>query len=427
MGIEALEHLLQTSMGLSVVSIGSTAIARAVQERLSACKVGDLDGYQELLRVSATELQALIEAVVVPETWFFRDRHAFTALTRLVHQEWLPTHREGVLSLLSLPCSTGEEPYSMVMALFDASVPGNRFRVDAVDISARNLALGVRAVYGRNSFRGDDLGFRDRHFDPTSEGYRLRENVRRQVRFDQGNLFSADLLPGVAIYDVIFCRNVLIYFDRPTQDRALVVLNRLLHANGALFVAPAETALPASHDMVSTNEPLAFAFRKASVLPSALKRKAARAVTPLAPRRPVEPPLPAFNRGERRERGATRDAFSAAMLPARSPDPAADLTEATRLADQGHFVEAATCCEQHLHRSGPSAAAFYLLGLVRDATGNHSEAATYYRKALYLDPNHYDAQIHLALLMEKHGDPAGAQVLRNRARRLEEKNTASHE
>jgi chemotaxis protein methyltransferase WspC len=437
MGLAALENLLKVSMGLNAASIGSAAIARAVQGRLSACKVGDLPGYQELLRVSATELQALIEAVIVPETWFFRDRHAFTALTRLVHQEWLPTHPEGVLSLLSLPCSTGEEPYSMAMALFDASVPANRFRVDAVDISDRNLAQGIRAVYGKNSFRGDELGFRDRHFDATSEGYRLRENVRRQVRFEHGNLFAANLLPGVAIYDVIFCRNVLIYFDRPTQDRALAVLNRLLHAKGVLFVAPAETGLPADHDLVSTNEPLAFAFRKAGVLPSAMKQKAARKATPLALRRPAVPAVPSTGSpvalrtgpGVRAARAASAPpAAASAVLPAaRSADRSADLTEATRLADQGHFVEAATCCEEHLRLSGPSSTAFYLLGLVRDATGNHSEAAAYYRKALYLDSNHRDAQIHLALLMEKQGDPAGAQVLRKRAHRLAEKIKASHE
>jgi chemotaxis protein methyltransferase WspC len=92
-----------------------------------------------------------------------------------------------------------------------------------------------------------------------------------------------------------------------------------------------------------------------------------------------------------------------------------------RLADQGHFVEAATCCEAHLRRHGPSATAFYLLGLVRDATGSESEAGDCYRKALYLDPDHADAQIHLAFLMERRGDVAGAQVLRSRARRLQQK------
>jgi chemotaxis protein methyltransferase WspC len=439
MGLADLESLLKASMGLSVASIGSAAIARAVQERVSACHVADLHAYLELVRASGTELQALIEAVVVPETWFFRDRYAFTALARLAREEWLPTHPEGVFSMLSLPCSTGEEPYSMVMALFDAGVPANRFRVDAVDISARNLAQGVRAVYGKNSFRGDELGFRDRHFDVMADGSRLKETVRQQVRFQQGNLFAADLLPGVGIYDVIFCRNVLIYFDRPTQDRALVVLNRLLHAKGVLFVAPAETGLPASHDLVSTNEPLAFAFRKASVLPSAPKRRAAPPVKPLASRRPVAQTGPVLHAARA---VSTRLAVAslAGLHPhvqetrvghpgpaARSADPAADLSEATRLADQGHFVEAAISCQEHLRRCGPSATAFYLMGLVRDATGNHSEAATYYRKALYLDANHYDAQIHLALLMEKQGDSAGAQVLRNRARRLEQKSQASHE
>jgi chemotaxis protein methyltransferase WspC len=71
--------------------------------------------------------------------------------------------------------------------------------------------------------------------------------------------------------------------------------------------------------------------------------------------------------------------------------------------------------------------AFYLMGLVRDATGNHGEAASYYRKALYLDPDHYDTQIHLALLLEKRGDVAGAQVLRNRARRVEQKRQVTYE
>jgi chemotaxis protein methyltransferase WspC len=192
-----------------------------------------------------------------------------------------------------------------------------------------------------------------------------------------------------------------------------------------LFVAPAETGLPASHDLVSTHEPMAFAFRKAGVHPPAPKRKHAHPVKPLAPRRPAAPALPV--RHAARAASATLAAAPrAAVLPARSVDPAADLNEATRLADQGHFVEAATCCEKHLRRCGPSATAFYLMGLVRDATGNHSDAAIYYRKALYLDANHYDAQIHLALLMERQGDTAAAQVLRNRARRLEQKSKGSH-
>ncbi len=102
--------------------------------------------YWERVRGSRAELQALIEAVVVPETWFFRDREAFAALARLAREEWLPSAPQtGCCRLLSLPCSTGEEPYSMAMALLDAGVPADRFRIDAVDISAAALAQAERA------------------------------------------------------------------------------------------------------------------------------------------------------------------------------------------------------------------------------------------------------------------------------------------
>lgn len=417
MGIADFENLLKASMGLNVASIGSSAIERAVQERLGVCNLEDPRAYWERVRDSGAELQELIEAVVVPETWFFRGRESLAALARLAREEWL-RRRDGVLSLLSLPCSTGEEPYSMAMALLDAAIPADRFRIDAVDISTRVLTQARRAVYGRNSFRGHELEFRDRHFEATAHGYRLSETVRGQVRFQQGNLFAAGFLPGVELYDFIFCRNVLIYFDRATQDRAIVVLKRLLKPKGVLFVAPAETGLPSSHDFVSTNLPLAFAFRRSAAVPAQPKRVPA----PLK-RSSIRPPVAASAPALRPARAASA-APAAASRTGLVTEKSADIGEAMRLADQGHFVEAATSCAEHLRQHGPSAEAFHLMGLVRDATGNQPEAAGYYRKALYLEPNHYVTQIHLALLMEKQGDIAGAQVLRDRARRLEQQHKA---
>jgi chemotaxis protein methyltransferase WspC len=308
----------------------------------------------------------------------------------------------------------------MAMAMLDASLPPGCFRVEAVDISTRALAQAARAVYGKNSFRGQDLSFRDRYFDTTLAGYRLHDAVRRQVHFQSGNLFAPDFLPGAEIYDVIFCRNVLIYFDRETQDRAIGVLQRLLKAKGTLFVAPAETGLTSSHDFVSTNLPLAFAFRRAP--PRAAHAPIAAPLQPASLPRPV-PSRPAASQ-------ASRPTAVPRLLPqtvVQKTPPSDDLDVALQLANQGHFVEAATHCEAHLRQHGPSATAFCLMGLVRDATGNHLDAGKYYRKALYLDPDNGETQIHLALLMEKQGDTAGAQVLRNRAKRLEHKRKISHE
>jgi chemotaxis protein methyltransferase WspC len=408
------EELLKRTMGLDAASIGTPAIERAVQQRLAACGLKNTEIYLERVRGSSDELQELIEAVIVPETWFFRDREAFTALARMAYEEWLRTHPAGVLRVLSLPCSTGEEPYSMAMALLDAGFPTERFRIDALDISARALTHARRAVFGRNSFRSGELDFRDRHFTPAGPGWQLAEAVRNQVEFRQGNLLDAGLQPGAETYDVVFCRNLLIYFDRATQDRAVAALLRLLAPKGWLFVGPSETGLVMSHAFVSAKVPLAFAFRPAGAAPPAEPRTNGHA--------PTRRPPPARVVTPAREMPFSSVIMRSATAVAEAPVKAkTELGHAMRLADQGRLVEAAKECEAHVHAHGPSAKAFYVMGLVRDASGNHAEAAEFYRKTLYLDPQHHEALVHLAFLLDGQGDRAGAKVLSDRARRLEPK------
>jgi chemotaxis protein methyltransferase WspC len=409
------EDLLKRTMGLDAVSIGTASIERAVQQRLAACGLKDTAAYLERVRGSPDELQELIEAVIVPETWFFRDREAFAALARMVYEEWVRTNPDGVLRVLSLPCSTGEEPYSVAMALLDAGFPAERFRVDALDISLRALAFARRGVYGRNSFRGGDLDFRDRHFTSAGAGWQLAEAARKSVEFRQGNVLDAYLQPGAATYDVVFCRNLLIYFDRPTQDRAIANLTRLLSPKGWLFVGPSETGLLLSHAFVSAKVPLAFAFRPASAAPPPAPFTSA----PPTPRRAPPPARVVTPAREMPFSSVTlRSSAAVAELPAKKKT---ELEHAMRLADQGQLVEAAKECEAHLAAHGPSAKAFYVMGLVRDASGNHADAGDFYRKALYLDPSHQEALLHLAFLLEGQGDKAGAKVLNDRARRLQPK------
>ena len=224
---QALEVLLKQAMGLDAASIGSPAVERAVQVRMDASDLSDLGAYLEFARASDAELQQLIETIVVPETWFWRDPQAFALLSRWAFESWLPKNPLGPLRLLSLPCSTGEEPYSMAMTLLEAGFPAGRMSIDAVDISERALALARRAIYGKNSFRGAEPALRDQYFEAAGDAWRLRESVQSHVRFQQSNIFADDCLPGAERYDVIFCRNVLIYFDRETQAHAVAVLERL--------------------------------------------------------------------------------------------------------------------------------------------------------------------------------------------------------
>jgi chemotaxis protein methyltransferase WspC len=428
--IAPFEQLLKRSMGLDAASIGLAAVERAVQERLSACRLPDAHSYWNHLAHSADELQALIEAVVVPETWFFRDAPSFAALAQLTGHD-SRRHETEALRILSIPCSTGEEPCSIAMSLLDAGVRVEKMRIDAVDISERALARAARAIYGRNSFRGSDLAFRDRHFVATADGYRPSNLVLGAVHYQRGNILT-DFAPEAGLYDVIFCRNLLIYFDRPTQDRAVASLGRMLKPAGWMFVGAAETALLSDHGFISAKLPFAFAFRKASAADEQSKQRgsprmpkpARESVPPTW--HPQQPPRQAAPQARSPRAPAVSTVKVAASPP---PAPAADarvvdetlnhaIAHARQLADLGHLDDAAARCEAHLREHGPCAATFHLLGLVHDASGRLEHAAAHYRKALYLEPEHHEALIHLSLILQRQGDVSAAERLQRRADRI---------
>lgn len=415
------EGLLREAIGLDASSLGPTAVDRAVRRRQEVCRLPDRNAYWLHLRVSPSELQELVEAVVVPETWFFRDPQAFSALGAMAREDLLANPAKQGLRLLSLPCSTGEEPLSMAMALIDAGIDSSRFRIDGVDVSRRVIDLALQGSYGMNSFRGADLAFRQRHFDGGNGRWQPHADVRQPITFQQGNLFAADFLPGRATYDYIFCRNVLIYFDQPTQAQTLLVLLRLLAPRGCLFVGPSETGLLPREQLTSARLPMAFAFRHAAAgstatAPSARRPETVRAARPsqraaTAQRRSGD--LTSPRAASRSEPGVPARTVTDAKVQA------ASLSKLHDLANQGRLAEAATACEQHLREHGPSADALYLMGVIRDAAGQLDLAAAMYRKALYLQPEHAEALAHLSLLLDKQGKTGPARVLRERLQRIE--------
>ncbi|GBD47973.1 CheR family methyltransferase [Methylopila sp. Yamaguchi] len=413
--LDEVGRLLREEIGLHVASVGGSVVQYAVKTRMAACGSPEPLDYLQRLSSSRQEMQELINAVVIPETWFFRDREAFVAMVRHAR-----AHRRAgsPLRMLSLPCSTGEEPYSLAMAMFDAGFSASDFTIDGVDISTRNIAAATRAVYGRNSFRGADLAFRDRHFEAVEGGHRPSAAVLAQVKFKAGNLFDPAVTPPVEAYDVIFCRNLLIYFDRELQQRSIGRLRQMLVPGGLLLVGPAESSLPTLHGFVSARMPLAFAFYKQHPAPPAELRP-----SPPRPRPAAPPPAAAVRPGGVRAPAARREASSNPGATAATPAAAKDaaelsLTAIQRAADAGRLDEAKRAAVAHLAAFGPSADAYYLLGLAYDASEAMPEAIENYRKALYLSPDHRETLAHLALALERRGDAAGAKVLTDRLGRL---------
>ncbi|MET1077497.1 MAG: CheR family methyltransferase [Pseudomonas sp.] len=404
---------LKERIGLDVTSVGPAIIERAVRQRSTANHALTADDYWHRLQGSRDEQQALIEAVIVPETWFFRYPESFATLAKLAATRLAQINNLRALRILSLPCSTGEEPYSIAMALLDAGLKPHQFKVEGMDVSPLSVEKARRAVYGKNSFRGQDIEFRERYFTAENEGYRLDERVLDQVRLQVGNLLDPTLLANEPAYDFVFCRNLLIYFDLPTQQQVFEVLKRLTHVDGVLFIGPAEGSLLGRFGMRSIGIPQSFAFsRQAAPEPVATFLPAIRP-TPQAQRQPVRQVPPA------RPRPFATVAPAPQVVKAPPSDAAALLVNIAALANEGKSAEARTACESYLRSHEPVAQVFYWLGLLSDIAGSALEAQGFYRKALYLEPQHPDALMHLAALLQSQGDTAGAKRLQDRAARSE--------
>jgi chemotaxis protein methyltransferase WspC len=408
---------LKDRIGLDVASVGAAIIERAVRQRTTASKALSADEYWQTLQGSRDEQQALIEAVIVPETWFFRYPESFATLAKLASKRLTEINHMRALRILSLPCSTGEEPYSIAMALLDAGLKPHQFKVEGMDVSPFSVEKARRAVYGKNSFRGQDIAFRERHFSAEDDGYKLSERVLEQVRLQVANLLDPTLLANEPPYDFVFCRNLLIYFDQPTQQQVFEVLKRLTHVDGVLFIGPAEGSLLGRLGMRSIGIAQSFAFSRQSLaepepLPSAFAPTSTPLPTPQPVRR-VTPPPPLRSRPF----AAVVPLTNSTKTP--NSDAAALLASIAALANEGKSTEARAACELYLRSHEPVAQVFYWLGLLSDVAGRALEAQGFYRKALYLEPQHPDALMHLAALLQSQGDTAGARRLQERAARSE--------
>ncbi|QGZ41880.1 chemotaxis protein methyltransferase WspC [Pseudoduganella flava] len=421
---------LRAATGLN---LSHEAVERAVRARMAATGNADRERYTAAL--DAAELAALVELVVVPESWLFRDPQAF-AVAATYAQRRLARGGRQLLRMLSVPCAGGEEPYSLAMALADAGVPPAAFAIDGVDLSTACIARAEEGLYGRNAFRGKDLSFRERHFTPAGDDlYRIDPALCRRVRFRQGNLLTSELAPPGS-FDVIFCRNLLIYFDGPTTAAAIARLATLLADDGVLLAGYAEVPAFTRNGFTALPYRQAFALRKAGappdgpydglplpvgdVAPAVRRRVAAARPAPPPPPSPAPPP-PAAAPRPRAVPSASVPAAAPAVAPmaapVAAPAPAGTLDDARRLADGGRPTEAQAICRDLLARQPENAEAWFLLGLLA-GDGAPDQAETALRRCIYLAPDHYDALCHLALLAGRRGDAGGQASLQARAARV---------
>lgn len=391
--LEKISQFLHRRFGWGFSHPVMTSLGHAVAGRMEALGLGVMDDYWQLLENNNGEVSQLVEASVVRETFFFRYPESFTALSK-----WALDRPGKPLRILSMACSTGEEPYTIAMHLLDSGI--GSFDIEARDLSPEAIVRARRGIYTANAFRSADLSWRGRYFRESGEKWEIREELRGHVHFQQGNLLEID---ETAAWDVIFCRNVLIYFSTPKQEDALARLRNALADDGLLFLGPAEPPVLFQFGWAPYREPMSFCCTKTN-LPAPAGPPPLRGILPpktsrALPMKPIKP-LP----------------ISMPLPPVEEP-VRSELEKAQSLADSGKLDDALAVLETALKSDGSNAELHFLQGVIEEARGGNRKAETHYRRTLFLDPAHAGALQHMTLLLRSEGRNRAADNLSRRASR----------
>ena len=245
-------RLVYEKSGITLHDGKRALIVARLQKRMRAGGYTTFGDYLKVVRgdSSGQELGLLLDAIATNHTSFFREPQHFGVLCDQVVPAWRATGRRP-LHLWSAACSSGEEPYTMVMSLAEAGVSPDEVRVLACDLSSKALGKARGAVYPMDRVEGLPIETLRRHFEKglgaQAGTARVQPHVRRPVEFQQMNLLEIDDVGRR--FDAIFCRNVMIYFDKTVQQRVVSMLERHLQPGGYLFISHSESLNGISHGL----------------------------------------------------------------------------------------------------------------------------------------------------------------------------------
>jgi len=218
--------------------------------RLEMHHLSSFKEYYQFLKYNRSkdqELSDIMDVLTTNETYFFRESFQLKAFTDEIVPELLAFKErlgDRTLRIWSAGCSTGEEPYTIAMLLLEAGIPKNwRIEVVGTDISQRVLHRARKAIYGRSSFRATDECFVNRYFTGQEGGYRVNDEVRELVTISHLNLFDKNRLALLGRMDVIFCRNVIIYFDATAKKKVIESFHSSLRPGGYLLLGHSESLM----------------------------------------------------------------------------------------------------------------------------------------------------------------------------------------
>jgi len=239
----AIRDLIRDRFGIWYDDQKRFLLLSRLSTRLAKRGVETYGSYVQFLRYDSKreeEWDDLASVLSNNETYFFRERAQLKTLAGSILDEFRA--RSSRLRLWSAACSSGEEPYSLAITLIETGkIADSMLSIRATDISPRALDLADKAFYRALSFRATEPAMIQRWFRPEGEGFVVDDRLKRLVSFGRLNLLDRPRVAAEGPFDAIFCRNVLIYFDKPTQKRVVESFAKALRPGGYLFLGHAES------------------------------------------------------------------------------------------------------------------------------------------------------------------------------------------
>ncbi|GFO63136.1 protein-glutamate O-methyltransferase CheR [Geomonas paludis] len=243
-----IRDLIYNHCGLFFDDDSKYLLDRRLGQRVAHHNLSGFREYYQFLKYDRRrdqEIADIMDLLTTNETYFFREAFQLRAFTdEIVPEVMKLKQRERTLRIWSAGCSTGEEPYTIAMLLLEMGcLHGWRVEIVGSDISQRVVQHARKGIYTKASFRATEERYLKRFFTETDEGYRICDEVRELVTISQMNLFDANRLALLGKMDVIFCRNVIIYFDQTSKKRVVESFYNTLRGGGYLLLGHSESLM----------------------------------------------------------------------------------------------------------------------------------------------------------------------------------------
>jgi len=234
--------LIYAESGITFTSANRSILESRLKEQLREKKIDSVKTYFTTISTNKEELKAFLDSITTNLTRFFRNQAQFDAFEKYVIPELIHNIKKGTsnttIRIWSAGCSTGEEPYSLAMLLSEILPPLWKFEILASDISLKCLMTAKEGFYADNRIDGIPPNYLAKYFEKVEGGYHIHPDIQSKIKFDYHNLKNDSGQRGL---DVVFCRNVIIYFDEAAQT---AVMNRFWDAMASksfLFIGHSES------------------------------------------------------------------------------------------------------------------------------------------------------------------------------------------